>query len=153
MTLNPLDWLRKRKKRQQNVLFFTEDSRIVQGTLSVERGYVVDESGLEAYFLDSDALRRRKGDRVPCLPVCEASAVPLYFASDKDRAERLRVLKPMMTQIARESLRKTQSNLTELASKDKLAETLRFLAILFAIIFVLLIMAGLISSGNLHLPW
>ncbi len=150
MNLNPF----AKAKRKQAVLILTEDSRIVEDAFPVNRGYVVDSKEREAYFLDAEALIKPKTGKASVLPVSERSAVPLYLGVGNVKwGPRVKALNGQLTTIARENLEKTLAALPEKASKDKIADTFRLVILIFAILAVILILAGLLSSGNLKLPW
>jgi len=150
MAINPF----AKAKRRQGVLIFTEDSRIVEDTFPVNRGYVVDAKEREAYFIDAEALIKAQTGKVSILPVSERSAVPLYLGVGNVKwGQRVKVLNLHLKTIAQENLEKALAALPDKASKDKIADTVRLVILLFAITAVCLILAGLLSSDNLKLPW
>lgn len=152
------------KTIKQDVLLFTEDACILPVTMPIVRGYLVDDaqsdnkallSGIgSAFVLDNEALIRSKKTGVSYLPLSILSNIPLYLAdvaNVKSKAKSKEV-KEAMKSIATEALEEELDNVNKENAKDKWSGTLRFVVLLMAILFVIMIIAGLIMSGKVHAP-
>jgi CHASE3 domain sensor protein len=80
----------------------------------------------------------------------ERDAAPLSFnGQGKDNSKRL---KEMISRIAQENASAARANLQKKSFKNKYAETLQLLLIIFAITVGVLVVFGLFASGKLHMP-
>ncbi len=148
----------------QEVLLFTEDACILKLSVPIVRGYLVDDaqSGNKSAFsnigsgfiLDNEALIRSRKTGISYLPLSILSNVPLYLA-DVDNVKskaKAKEVKEAMSSIAVEALEEELDNVNKENAKEKWSSTLRFVILLMAILFVIMIIAGLAMSGKVHMP-
>lgn len=146
--------------RSQDLLVWTEDGKIIKFSVPIIRGYVVDEdrSGKKfggvgsAFLLDQDALVREMGSTKSFLPVTEITSVPLYFKRPEKAKQKNIELTANLTAIAEGAFEEELSQVEKENAKDKLASTLMFLALLFGVFFIIMMIVMLAMSGKLKIP-
>lgn len=141
------------KKRLQNALVATEDMRLVPAKLPVEKGYVMDDKTKEAWALTSRNLLTHRDSSQSVLFVFEREAAPPSFLGQTKDRELKKAFKENLKVIAREALNETLYGLQEDQERNKFSALLRFIILILAILAIVLVAAGLIMSGNLHLPF
>ena len=139
------------KRRKQRCLILTEDSRIVEESLPVIKGYVVSAKTQEAWELFPDSRIPERGTNHLFQVITERDCAPMSLDGQKqDNSKRL---KETMSKIAQESASAARANIQKKALKNKFAETLQVLMIIFAVIIGVLVIFGLFATGKLNIPW
>jgi hypothetical protein len=143
------------KKRKQDCVLLTEDGRILELSLSVDRGYMADHKTEEAWELFPDCCIPKRGTNRLSLVITERDMAPMSLngkeeeggeEAEKKRAKRA---EEQLTQIAQESAAEARGGLQKKTLKSKTAETLQLLAIIFGITVCVLVLASLFMSGKL----
>ena len=138
------------KKRKQDCLLLTEDGRILDISLRVVKGYVVEHKTAEAWELFPDSRIPEKGTNRLFQVITERDLAPMSLNGNKqDNTKRK---KDMLTKIAQESASAARAALQKKSAKSKLAETVQLLAIIFGVTIGVLVIFGLFASGKLHMP-
>jgi hypothetical protein len=138
------------KKRKQNCLLLTEDSRILDIKLSVVKAYVVEHKTAEAWVLYPDSRIPERGTNHLFQVITERDAAPMSLnGQGKENSKRL---KDTISKIAQENASAARANIQKKSQKNKYAETLQLLMIIFAITVGVLVIFGLFASGKLHMP-
>lgn len=138
------------KKRKQNCLLLTEDGRILHISLPVVKGYVVEHKTAEAWGLYPDSRIPEKGTNHLYQILTERDAAPMSLNGQKqDYSKRL---KETISKIAQENASAARAAIQKKSLKNKTAETLQLLAIIFGITICVLVIFGLFSTGKLHMP-
>lgn len=138
------------KKRKQDCLLLTEDGRILDIKLSVVKGYVVEHKTGEAWALYPDSRIPEKGTNRLLQVITERDAAPISV--DGQRKDNSKRLKDMISKIAQENASAARANIQKKSFKNKYAETLQLLLIIFAITVGVLVIFGLFATGKLHMP-
>jgi len=135
----------------QKCLIITEDDRIVESALEVEKkGYVVDHANSEAWVLHPGSLVAKRGTDVLYLLVDERDAAPFCFSRQGlTRKE----IKNIINNISKESRKEAMYEIHRQQTKDKYAGVFKFVAIMFAVTTVVMVLAMFLFSGNLAWPW
>jgi hypothetical protein len=139
------------KKRKQECLLLTEDGRILDISLSVVKGYVVEHKTSEAWGLFPDSRIPERDTNHLYQVITERDCAPMSLNGHKaqDYSKRM---KDTISKIAQENASAARANIQKKSVKNKMAETLQLLAIIFGITIGLLVIFGLLASGKLHLP-
>ena len=136
------------KKRKQNCIILTEDGRIIEDTLPVVKGYVVDRKTQEAWTLFPGSLIPERGTGRVDLLVCERDAAPINVNGDNPHKLTTETISAIASENADEALAQIHSK----SLKNKLAGAIHIAVIAFSITICLMVIFGLISMGKLHLP-
>jgi hypothetical protein len=139
------------KKRKQSCLLLTEDGRILDIKLPVVKGYVVEHKTAEAWGLFPDSRIPERGTNRLFQVITERDCAPMSLNGQKSDKGNMRMKKDM-SQIAQENAQAARAAIQKKSAKNKIAETLQLLAIIFGIVVCVLVVFGLISTGKLHLP-
>ena len=134
-------------KRKQNCLILTEDGRIEKATPPVVKGYAVDHKTMEAWLLPNNPIPEISTGKMFSV-IFERDAAP--FSIDGDNTRKL--TEESIALIAGESADEALAQLEKKSFKNKMADTLRLVIIIFAITVVLIVIFGLISTGKLKMP-
>lgn len=137
-----------KNKRKQNCLLLTEDDRMLDIKLDVVKEYVADHKTTEAWGLIPDACIQERGTNKSFLVITERDCAPVSLNGQNYSKK----MKSIMSQIAQENASAARASIQRKAQKNKVAETLQLLAIIFGIFLCLLVLLGLFTSGKLHLP-
>ncbi len=132
---------------------FTTDTRIIEDDLLVDSGHLIDKKEEQSYFSDQDALQRDKDSSSVRMAYSELSAVPLFPGLNIDRASMVVAYSKEMTSIAMENAETTLMGIVQEDVKNKQAELLKIVVIMFAIVAVVLVIAALFMSGKVQAPW
>jgi len=135
----------------QKCLIITEDDRIVESALQVEKkGYMVDHGTSEAWMLHPGSLVKKRGTSVQYALVDERDAAPFFLNGHSPTRKEI---KGIINNIAKESRKEAMYEIHSQQIKDRLGGVFKFIALMFAITTVVLIIALLLFSGNLSWPW
>lgn len=144
-------WPFKNNKRLQNCLVITEDDRIVESALQVEKkGYMVDHSTSEAWVLHPGSLIKKHGTSFSYALVDERDAAPIFL---NGRGPTRKDIKDEIDTIAKEARKEAMYEIQRSQTKDKLAGIFRFTILMFTIMVVVCVMAALFMSGSINLPF
>ena len=135
------------KKRSQPCLVWTEDGRIVADEEVVEKGYCVDHKTMESWGLSADNCVVKRGTDVRYLLLSEREFAPLPLAG---MTVGRRFTEKELDRIAAESCDTQLAQIAKKSIRNKIADTVRLIATIFACIVALLILVALLSSGKLH---
>ena len=122
----------------------TEDDRMLDIKLDVVKEYVVERKTAEAWGLIPSACIPERGTNKPFLVITERDCAPVSLNGQNYSKK----MKLMMSQIAQENASAARSSIQRKSQKNKVAETLQLLAIIFGIFVCLLVIFGLLTSGN-----
>lgn len=137
------------KKRQQLNLILTEDGRIVKESLPVIKGYVASHKTREAWGLHSDGMVREKSTGKVFQVVCERAVAPVNVRGGGGLCK----LGQTINEIAGENADEALAQVQKKSFRNKMADTLRTVVLIFAIAIVVMVVFGLISTGKLQIPW
>jgi len=138
----------KRNKRQQNCLILTEDGRIVDTALPVEKGYIVDHKTMEAWGLFPDCCIPQEGGKSLFQVMCERDATPIPVSGNTSN----KITQKIVSQIAEEHVDQSLAHIARKSLKNKMADTLRTVILIFAILVAGMVVFGLVTTGKLHMP-
>jgi hypothetical protein len=138
------------KKRKQNCLLLTEDGRVLNITLPVVKGYIVSEKTGEAWELFPDSHIPEKSTSRLFQVITERDCAPLSLDGHKQGDNKRQ--KEGMTKIAQENASAARANIWKKSVKNKFAEALLLIAIIFGIVIGMVVIFGLFASGKLHMP-
>jgi hypothetical protein len=136
-------------KRQQLNLIFTEDGRIVKESLPVVKGYVASHKTREAWGLHSDGMVHERGTGKVYQVVCERAVAPINIRGGGGLCH----LGQSINEIAEENADEALAQVQKKSFRNKMADTLRMVVLIFAIAVVVIVLFGLISTGKLKIPW
>jgi len=128
----------QRPYRLQTCRELTDDGRQVDRDLEVDYGYVVDHKQHRAWFLDQEALQRKKGDVTSVLVIDERSAIPHYLGKEVNRTAKAKQYWDLLTKIAEQSLEAQLTVTQEQQTKDKTAEVHRIIIYVLGLTVVIL---------------
>lgn len=134
---------------KQRALILTEDGRIQETRLRVERGFLIDHRFRQAWGLMPTASTVLRGTTKPFQLLYERALAPYSPTAGKW----LSYGEKSVSEVARECLAETLASLPKIGSRDKLAEAVKLVIIVFALLIGLVVVAGLLSGGQLNLPW
>lgn len=137
-----------RAKRIQNCLILTEDGRIASSKLTVEKGYVVDHKTMEAWGLFPGSCVLRQGTNELYQIMSERDSAPIPLNGEGSR----KITEDIISRIAEENCDQELAQIVKKSIKNKMADTLRTVILVFAIVIVLMVVFGLITTGKLHMP-
>jgi hypothetical protein len=140
-----------KSKRKQRCLVLTEDSRIVEESLPVIKGYVVSEKTAEAWGLFPDACIPERDTSNLYQVVTERDCAPMSLNGHGHTLTKR--LKSTISKIAQENASAARAKIQKKSAKNKQAETLQILVIIFGITIAIVIIFGLFLSGRVHIPW
>ena len=140
----------QKNNRQQNLLVLTEDQRIAVERLPVEKGCVVGHDTQEAWVLSFDSLAPKRGTDITYLVVGERETAPICL--NGNGKEKQKSTTKLVEAIAAESREEAHFNLKKKEKKDKAADILQILILGFALVTVVVIIAALLTTGDLKLP-
>jgi len=132
-----------KSKRKVTVLLPRDDRTIDILELPVEDRYVVEEKASRAWGLRSDMLLPYKGK--PCLMVIEHECSPV--------SQKGKQFAPEVRAIAAEAYDKAKMNVEKEGIKAKAQHFILMIMLVPAMGFILVLLTGLIKSGNLRLPF
>jgi ABC-type uncharacterized transport system fused permease/ATPase subunit len=140
----------QKKQRKQNVLIATEDQRLVEDYLPVEKGFFWDEERKEAWGLFLDELIRKRGENQLFAVISErdAAPIPLFNSSSNNRKK----IKDIASDIADNACDAELYKLIEKANINKIAQGIKFVFISLGITISLVVMYALLSTGKLQIP-
>lgn len=130
-------------------MLLTEDGRILDLSMKVVKGYVVEDKTLEAWGLFPDLLVPDRETGKPCLIISERDLTPM--ALGKARVKHT-IATAQIEKIAEQSADADIAKQEAKSFKNKIADALGTIAIIFAITVCIIVIFGLISTGKLHLP-
>lgn len=139
------------KKRQQNLLILTEDGRIVLESVPVIKGYAANHKTHEAWGLHSDGMVPERGTSKIVQVVCERAVAPIAIRGQGKNG--LCKLGQTVSAIAEESADEALAQVHKKSFRNKLADTLRLVVLIFAITVVVVLVFSLITTGKLQIPW
>jgi hypothetical protein len=139
------------KKRQQSCLILTEDDRVVLEPLPVIKGYAVNHKTHEAWGLHSDGMVPERGTGKIVLVVSERAVAPVAIRGQGKNG--LCKLGQSVSAIASESADEALAQVHKKSFRNKLADTLRLVVIIFAVTVVVIVVFSLITTGKLQIPW
>lgn len=137
-----------RQKRVQNCLILTEDGRIVTTELAVEKGYIVDHKTMEAWGLFPDSCVKRRGTAEVYQVMSERDSAPIPL----DGAGTPKLTEEIISKIAEEHADEALANVVKKSLKNKMADTLRTVILIFAVLVALMVVFGLVTTGKLKMP-
>jgi len=137
------------KKRKEDCLLLTEDSRILEIVLSVEKGYAVEHKTREAWGLFPDSCIAERGTKKSFQVITERDCAPMSLNGGGDNSK---LMKDALSKIAQEKASEARSNVQRKSLKSKTTETLLLLAIIFGVVIGMVVIFGLFASGKLHMP-
>jgi len=143
-------WPFSLKRRLQQCLVLTEDDRIVESALSVEKGYMVDHNTSEAWTLHPGSMVRKRGADKSFALVDERDAASISL---NGLGPNKKALNETINIIAKEARKEAQYKIQRNQAKDKLASAFKFVLILAAVMTAMVTIAALFFSGNLSMPW
>ena len=138
------------KKRTQNCLLLTEDSRILDIKEPVVKGYVVDHKTAEAWGFFPDSCIPERGTNRLYEVITERDCAPVSLNGNTENYSTR--MKKEMSRIAQENAEADRASIQRKSQHNKMLETIQLLAIIFGIFFCLLVLIWVISSGGIHLP-
>jgi len=115
--------------------------------MRVEKGYIVDHKTMEAWGLSSNSMVPKLGTEIPYLLLAEREFAPLPlagFAGSKKFTDQ------EIDRIAAESCDMELAQIAKKSIRNRIADTVRLIAIIFAIMVVVLVAIAALSSGTLH---
>jgi len=141
------------KHRQQELLIFTGDGKIVHDSLRVDRGYCLDSQHEEGYFNVKQGLLRDNKSGASCLVVSELTGIPLFLSVAIDRSAMVKGLIERMGLIAEDNLEKALAHIVAKEAKDRIAQMLMITVLALVVLVVVMIIAALFASGKVQMPW
>jgi hypothetical protein len=137
--------------RIQPAHLHTEDRRIVEADLDVVYGCVEAPTWEQSWAQSQDALCTSRGnDRDRVLVVNERSFAPI---SSCDSPKDFKALLALRNQIARESRKRSHFHADKGKKKETFAGVIKFVVVLLALMVVVTLVIGMLSSGKYQLPW
>jgi len=136
----------QRPYRLQKCRELTDDGRQVDRDLEVDYGYVVDHKQHRAWFLDQQALQRKKGDVTSVLVIDERSAVPHYLGNGINREKKAKQYWDHLTKIAEQSLEAQLTVTQEQQNKDKTQEVHRIIIYVLGLTVVILAIVAVLPN-------
>jgi len=138
-----------RRTRLQNCLLLTEDGRILSTQMGAELGYVVDEGHKEAWGLlpDCTFASRETGD--PFVLLCERAIAP--FSPRKGKWEK--IPDKTINAIARERHNQAAAEFTRDNRKNRQLQAVCLSITVLALVLAFTVLAGLLTGGQLKVPW
>jgi len=133
---------------KQRALILTEDGRIQESRLRVERGFLVDHRFRQAWGLMPTASTSLRGTMKSFQILYERGLAPYSPAAGKWLAYG----EKSVSEIAAECLAETLASLPKVGSRDKLAEAVKLVILVFALLIGLVVVAGLLGGGQLKWP-
>ena len=132
------------------MLIATEDQRLVEDFLPVEKGFFWDEERKEAWGLFLDELIRKRGENQLFAFISErdAAPIPLFNTVSNNRKK----IKDIASDIADNACDAELYKLIEKANINKIAQGIKFVFITLSITVSLVLIYALLSTGRLHLP-
>lgn len=131
------------KKRRVSTLLFRDDRTIRHDVLPVEDRYIVDEKNARAWGLRSNMLLPFRNKN--CEVIIEHDCSPMSLNGEKWDAE----FKP----IAAEAYNKQFMKIQKEGVQAKAWSFFTTIGLILGICFVIVILAGLLKSGTLRLPF
>ena len=135
------------KQRAQPLVVWTEDGRIVVDEGSVEKGYVVDHKTMEAWGLSAESCVRKRGTDTPYLLISEREFAPLPLSG---RTQGHSFASKELDRIAAESCDQELAQIAKKSIRNKIADTVRLIVTIFAVMVGVLVIVTLLTSGVLH---
>jgi len=135
-------------KRVQSCLILTEDGRIVTSQLKVEKGYIVDHKTMEGWGLFPDSCVLKKGTNELYQLMCERDAVPIPLNGEGSR----KLTEDIINKIAEENCDQELAQIVKKSIRNRLLDTLRTVILIFAVLIVVMVVFGLVTTGKLQLP-
>jgi len=132
-----------KNKRKVTVLLPRDDRSIGCFDLPVEDRYIVDEKDSRSWGLRSSMLMSYEGK--PCLMVIEHDCSPISLNGEK--------WDPEFEAIAAEAYDKRLMKIEKEGIKAKAQHFILMIMLVPAMGFILVLLTGLIKSGNLRLPF
>lgn len=136
------------KKRMQRNLLLTEDSRILDVSMPVVKGYVVSDGTAEAWGLFPDSRIPERGTDHLYQVITERDAAPMSL-NGGDNSKRL---KETLSQVAQERASQARADVQKDSAKSKLTGTLQLLLIILSITVGVVVIFGLFMSGKVSFP-
>lgn len=134
-------------KRVQSCLILTEDGRLVTSQLKVEKGYIVDHKTMEAWGLFPDCVPK-KGTNELYQIMCERDAAPISLDGEGSR----KLTEDLINKIAEENCDQELAQIVKKSIRNRMLDTLRTVILIFAVLIVVMVVFGLVTTGKLHLP-
>lgn len=141
---------KKKSKRIQPTLICTEDGRIIEQHLAVQKGYLVHTDTHQAWGLFPGSLILQKDTRVMYAILDERDAAPMCI---QGKGITPKTIKSLISDIAKEARKQTQYEIQDGQNKDKIADAIRLAITISAILLVVVVIISLLFSGNLKLPF
>jgi hypothetical protein len=132
-------------KRIQPALITTEDGRIVEIQLEVEKGYMVHHASKQAWGLSPNLLVRKKGTSIMYAILDERDAAPLVIEGKKISRKNLN---ENIHLIATEARKQTQYEVQQKQNKDRMAKAMTLAITCCAICVVLVVVVSMFTGGG-----
>ncbi len=134
---------KKSKKRQQLCLIDTEDGRLVEETMEVRLGHLINDKAMEAYLLCPETLITKAGTdmAVAILDERDATPPPISEAATKKREKFTadKAIEKIAASSGEREVMKAERNVV----RDRVAKTVSFIIGAFAVVTLIVIIAGI----------
>jgi len=137
------------RARTQHCLLLTEDGRILVTGMNAELGYVVDESHKEAWGLLPDCTFTKRDTNTPYVLLCERKTAP--YSPRKSKWES--IPDKTINAIARERHNQAAAEVARDNRKQRQVQAICLAITVLSLTLAFVVVAGLLSGGQLKLPW